>query len=528
MNRSAADAEADAKRDATATAEAPQPVAVRAGANHADGPPSAPTTATPTTEAPATPAPATAPPTSVISAAATVQPHSEHRRVLRARWLATMTGPMIEDGLLAMTAGRITFAGRRSDFDGPTAGIEDLGDALLLPGLVNAHAHLELSHAVRPAGHPAFIDWIFATMGQTPHDPDGRSAWHAAAARDGAAESLRHGVTCVADVTQNPAASRGALAGSPLRLRSDAECLGRGERRGRFEAMLHDVIKTAPTAPATAAATDRLCRGLSPHSPYTVDAAGYRAAVAAADAGAADSLLLSTHLAETPDERDFLRDGTGAFGRLYDRLGFDPGPVENQLIGVRSHSHPHFHLDSPSRAGGHNRLEIAADAGPVAFAAAVGLLDRRAILAHCNDLSDADIARLATGRASVVYCPRTHAYFGRPRHRLADLLAAGVNVALGTDSRASNPDLNLLDDLRWVAREHPEMDLLTLFSLVTTRAAAAVVGWGKAIGRLVPGALADCVVYPTTTGDALREIIANRAAPLRTVVAGRDVYRVDD
>ena len=80
------------------------------------------------------------------------------------------------------------------------------------------------------------------------------------------------------------------------------------------------------------------------------------------------------------------------------------------------------------------------------------VFDDRTLLAHVNHVDDNELPLLASGRASVVYCPRTHAYFGRPEHPWRRLLAAGVNVAVGTDSRASAPDLNLVDDLRQAVR----------------------------------------------------------------------------
>src|SRR5205823_6508560 len=118
-------------------------------------------------------------------------------------------------------------------------------------------------------------------------------------------------------------------------------------------------------------------------------------------------LPLAIHLAEIPEEREFLRSHTGPLREMWQRLG-------------------HWE-DFPGTFAG----------SPVAFAKMLGLLDYPTLLAHVNDCDDDDLALLARGKASVVYCPRTHRYFERPPHRWREMLAAGINVTIGTDSCAS-------------------------------------------------------------------------------------------
>src|SRR5207302_10539659 len=105
---------------------------------------------------------------------------------------------------------------------------------------------------------------------------------------------------------------------------------------------------------------------------------------------------------------------------------------------------------------------------------AIGLLDYPTVLAHVNYCDDVDLDLLARGRAGVVYTPRTHAYFGHPPHRWRDMLARGINVAVGTDSCASSPDLNLVDDLRLLHRLAPEVPAQTLWEMATIRGARAI------------------------------------------------------
>ena len=138
-----------------------------------------------------------------------------------------------------------------------------------------------------------------------------------------------------------------------------------------------------------------------------------------------------------------------------------------------------------------------------------------------NHADDAELAILAAGRASVVYCPRTHAYFGHPPHRWRDMLAVGINVAVGTDSRASSPDLNLVDDLRLLRRIAPDVPPIELWAMATTRAAVAI---SRAdVGRLAVGSLADAVAFPVTSGDPLAEVLDDGGLPAGAWLAGRQV-----
>ena len=153
-----------------------------------------------------------------------------------------------------------------------------------------------------------------------------------------------------------------------------------------------------------------------------------------------------THLAESPDEAEFLADHAGPFRRIWDFLG----------------------------AWDERRPALRRRADPLREIASACSTSRR-VLAHVNYCDDDELDLLAAGRASVVYCPRTHAYFGHPPHRWRDMLAAGVNVAVGTDSLASSPDLNLVDDLRLVRQIAPgRARAATSGQLVTTRAARAL------------------------------------------------------
>jgi cytosine/adenosine deaminase-related metal-dependent hydrolase len=395
-----------------------------------------------------------------------------------------MDGPLIRDGGVLIAGGRIAAVGPASDLrNRPADLVRDYGDAVILPGLVNAHTHLELSRLSRPERPGRFIDWLTSVLGA---GPDADTA--AAAAAEGAAESLRFGVTTVGDVSRHALATRAALRRSPLRGISYGEVVGMARRKH----VLPDLL---------AAATDDAVRGadlkpgISPHAPYSIDADGYRRCL---DAARAKALPLTTHLAESPDEAEFLRDHAGPFRELWERLG----AWDEALV-------PRF------------------DGGPVRYAAALRLLDHHpTALAHVNYCDDEELALLARGRASVVCCPRTHAYFGHPPHRWREMLSAGVNVAIGTDSRASSPDLNLVDELRLLRRLAPDLAAQTLWELATTRGAVAL-GVEDEAGSIGTGRSGDLVVFPTSGDDALNGILEATVLPVEVWARGAAVATGD-
>ena len=403
---------------------------------------------------------------------------------------ATAPGTLLRDGGVAVVGGRITAVG-------PTAAVRrtlppnarevELGRAVLLPGLVNAHAHLELSH-VRAGDPPAsFADWIVSLAGKSGRDQPGFADRLAAAARDGAAQSLRFGVTTVGDITAHPHITRPALRGGPLRVVSFGEALGLAGARARFETSLDRALETVDVSPT-------LSIGLSPHAPYTVEARNYARCVSVARER---GVPLATHLAETPDETAFLREHAGPFRDIWERLRTWDDTVERF------------------------------DGSPIELAETVGLLAMpSAVLAHVNHCTDADLERLARGRAGVVYCPRTHAYFGHhPPHRWREMLQRGIHVAVGTDSCASSPDLNLVDDLRLLWRRHGHaVEASLLWALATTNA-ARILGVHDRAGEIRVGCAADLCAFPLLSDvDPLAAVLDSpTAAPVGVWVAGDPV-----
>jgi cytosine/adenosine deaminase-related metal-dependent hydrolase len=369
--------------------------------------------------------------------------------------------------------------------DRPDAIIHDLGATILLPGLINPHVHLELSDLPRPA-HATdrpLADWLIEVIRNSPQPGDAERVRLAVA--EGVSQCLRFGVTTVGDISRQPALTRPLLRHAPLRVVSFGEVQAMATRR--------DLLK--PRLAAAAERTHeggRLRVGISPHAPYSIEPAGYTRCL---ELARAEGIPLATHLAESPDEAPFLSDHAGPFRELW------------RVLNAWDERVPRF------------------PGGPIRFAQSLGLLDEPTVLAHVNYCDDAELALLAAGRASVVYCPRTHAYFGHPPHRWRDMLAAGVNVALGTDSLASSPDLNLVDDLRLLRRLAPDVPADTLWRLITTRAARAL-GMHESVGTLAPGMAADLVAFPISesTTDPLSALLDDHVIPSARWIAGTQIH----
>jgi len=386
-----------------------------------------------------------------------------------------MNAPPVEDGAVLIDCGKVVAAGKSSEIETGSGDfiVEDYGDAVVLPGLVNPHVHLELSHVMPPAQGMSFTEWLLHVMSSAgPTDPIGAS-------KEGVRQCLRFGVTTVGDISRNCAEVRRVLAASPLRAVSYGEVVGMARRRHVTGSRLAAALDLAPTP--------RLGPGVSPHAPYSIDADGYRRCIATATT---NGVPLATHLAESPDEAQFLADHTGPFRELWERLDAWDDSV------------PPF------------------KGGPIRYAEHLGLLRELCVLAHVNYCDDEELNLLAAGDGVVVYCPRTHAYFRHPPHRWRDMLDAGIEVAVGTDSCASSGDLNVVDDLRSMHRLAPDVPALTLWAMVTLTAAYAL---GVPAGEILQGGSADVVVFPAARKDPLKDVLETSVLPLAVWVEGRPI-----
>jgi cytosine/adenosine deaminase-related metal-dependent hydrolase len=396
--------------------------------------------------------------------------------ILRSRWVAPMSSSLIENGFVSIENGLIADVGSASML--PRKVDLDLGDSVLLPGLINAHTHLELSNQSQGEPPTSFGEWIWRIIERRIELGDAIDDDIVRATKLGAEESLRFGVTCVGDISRECRITRRVLRELPLRVVSFGEVQAMAAFRDRLDHRLE-------TAVDSSLASDRLCVGVSPHAPFTVEPDAYCSIVKTAQAR---SMRICTHLAETLEEREFLAFGSGPLRELWNKLGTWDDRVP--LV--------------PS--------------GPFGLARNCGLLDMPSLLAHVNYLNDEELAMLAGSQASVVFCPRTHAYFRHAPHRWREMLVRGINVCVGTDGKGSAPDLNVVDDLRLLHKQSPEVPAELLWQLVTTNAAKALRVPG--VGAIEVGNVADLVAFPASGHDPFLTVLESHERPSHVMIAG--------
>lgn len=389
---------------------------------------------------------------------------------------ALLLGPerWVEGGGLRVRGERIerVFPSRRALLRARSRSAErfvDLGDAVLAPGLVNAHAHLDLSGlAGRVSARRGFAEWILALVRERsrlgPADLE-------AAVRAGARRLLETGTTAVGDIDATGASARIA---AELGLRVVVY---------REIADVWDPERRPATLARVRAALPRralLCEGLSPHAPYTTsDELLRRARSLAARRG----LPVSVHWSETREEVQWLASGKGPFARL---------------------------LPASPRKSGLDLLEEA------------GLLSRRTTLVHGNHPGRGEPERLARSGVVLVHCPGSHAFFARDPFPYRRYRRAGVELALGTDSLASNERLDLRAEMA-LARRTLALTPAGALRLATAGGARAL-GLGVHIGELRAGAAADFVAHEIaarTGAEALDELTCGAGKVSGVWVAGR-------
>ncbi len=378
--------------------------------------------------------------------------------VYRAKWLLPVTADPIENGALAVEGDRIVGVGTPADF--PGASPRDLGDSILLPGFVNAHTHLEMTcyHGrVAPAPLWDWFEQVMALRLKPGAVENERRAVH-----DGAALSVAAGVTCIGDISRTGLHVR-ALATSPIRKVCFLELISGAHLPPNDIASLTAMADEM----ATLAEPDRLTIGISPHTLYTVT---WDDLVGSARLTADRNLPLTIHVLETTEEAAWLPTGKGRLQTLLEG----------------------YKLPTVSACRHGRAVEQLQQAG---------LLDQRPLLAHVNYIGDDELRDLAASQALVAWCPRSHRFFGHAAHRWRDMLRAGVNVCLATDSLASNDTLSILDEMRHVRRTTPDIDPDIILEMGTIRAAVAL-RLENRIGSLETGKLADFVTIPWNQGGS--------------------------
>lgn len=395
--------------------------------------------------------------------------------VVRARWLIPTAGSALDGGWLRIVGGTVAEIGRGT----PPRPAIDLGDAVVIPGLVNAHTHLEFSSLPRPlsgdGGLPGWIARLVALRRGAADDPHA----HERAIRAGLAESLAAGVTALGEIaTQAPL----PLPRRAPRIRSYRELLGLGPAAlPRARSVL--AAERPPRDP-------RWLPGISPHAPYSV--AGPLASRLLAGARRL-RLPVAMHLAESADEARLVASGDGPFRTLLDDLGAWPTPA------------PH--------------LLPAAEWLTLLARAPRGLVVHATFLAAAGGEALERLAR-HRGRLAVAVCPRTARLLSGALPPLARLRATGVRIALGTDGRGSAPDLDPRAECRTLVDAGLASPAEAL--AMATRHAAWGLGMERTAGRLGPGRPADLAVVATgPTGDPHAALLDPAARVVATMIGGR-------
>jgi len=389
-------------------------------------------------------------------------------QVHRAAWVLPIDRPPIRDGWVAVENGSIAALGdggqtppSGSEHRGqtPVAGSEHRGQTpvapvAVLPGLVNAHTHLELSWMrglVPPAdAMPAWAAKLIGIRSATAGDA-------VAPIVHASAEARASGTALVGDVTNSLAAYE------PLR-QSALSAAVFYELLGFNPADAAPRIEDAHRRLATLAPDRRIRVALAPHAPYSVSRELFRAIAADANGGP-----ISVHLGESAEEMRFLRDGGGVWRELLERLGA-------------------WTPEWPVPA-----------CGPVEYMRRIGLLNERLVAVHGVQLDDQALNALRDAGATIVTCPRSNRWTGAGTPPIARFYASGVRVAIGTDSLASVEDVNVFSEMAAVRRLAPDVPAARILRSATLDGATAL-GFGADLGSIGPGKRAELLAVSLPAG----------------------------
>jgi cytosine/adenosine deaminase-related metal-dependent hydrolase len=409
--------------------------------------------------------------------------------MVRARQLLPIQGPPISNGAMLIEGGRIRAVGAWSALKGEATGrVLDLGEQVVLPGLINAHCHLDYTDmAGQIPPRASFSDWIKQIV-------QAKAAWgfseYAQSWVNGAQSLLATGTTFVADHEGVPELLPHVWECCPLPGITFLEVMSVRGRRPPAEAVAEAVTHLG-RLPAS-----RWGRGLAPHAPYstTVELLG----LAAREARRA-RWRLSIHAAESAEEDVMFRRRQGAMFYWLAGMGRDMTDCGNGSV--------------------------------IRLLEAAGVLGPESLLVHANYLAPDDPERIARHGSQVVHCPRSHDYFGHQPFPHDALRKAGVNVCLGTDSLATvktspkrTPPLSMPAEMATLATKRPELAPDQILRMGTLHGALALGLEHR--GRLAPGMQADFIAVPHRgrMADAAEAVIHHPGPVTVSFIRGEQVY----
>ena len=406
--------------------------------------------------------------------------------ILRSRIVLPVSQPPIEDGAVLIKGNRIASIGSWKHLRASKQGEAiDLGNSILLPGLVNAHCHLDYTDmAGKVPPQKSFTDWIKLIT-------SAKSEWNYSEFAEswlrGAQMLLRTGTTTVADFEAVPELLPEVWTATPLRVISFLELTGVRSRR-KPRSILQEALERIESL-----SRGRCRAAVAPHAPYSTVPELLRRTAAAARRR---RWPLSIHVAESTQEFEMFMNGSG---EMFEWLRRNERDMSDCGVGS-----PVQHLER-CRALSKNLLAV-----------------------HVNFLAARDASLLARKKASVVHCPRSHFYFRHQKFPLRELTRARVNVCLGTDSLATvykkpkEPvELNMFDEMRSFARAHSRLPPEKILRLATLNGALAL-GLDRKIGRLSKGAFADLITIPFAgnAADAYEAVLDHRRDVSASMIDG--------
>jgi cytosine/adenosine deaminase-related metal-dependent hydrolase len=412
-------------------------------------------------------------------------PESRKRgMIVRARVVVTMDGAPIKNGAVAVSGDRIVDVGKFPEVSARYSGqkIIDLGEQVLLPGLINAHCHLDYTCLRgKIPRQKSFTDWIRAINTEksklSPQD-------YIASISEGFAEAKQFGTTTIANLTAFPKLIR-QLPRLPIRTWWFAELID-VRSPSRTNELVDSAIESLKPAQNY---------GLAPHALFSASKNLYQRCEEAGK-----DFLLTTHLAESREEMEMFRDGSGPLYEFMENIGRDMGDCGHETALER------FLKVRDSSSALHSARN-----------------DNDWLVAHLNELTESDFELLEKVKRKfhVVHSPRSHDYFGHSPFQSERLHRLGFNICLGTDSLASNESLSLFAEMRAFQRSEPEISPGKIFEMVTVNPASAL-RQQNTLGRIRPGFRADLTAIPCRRGrDLFGGIVAFDGEVDWTMVNGR-------
>jgi cytosine/adenosine deaminase-related metal-dependent hydrolase len=406
--------------------------------------------------------------------------------IFAAGLILPVSAPAIRDGAILVRDGRIAAVGTLGGVgrENPDADVRFFPHYTIIPGAVNAHAHLGFRRKDAPKGG-TFSGWLARLIERLPE----KEAWTAEAARNSAREAIEAGTTFMAESSPYgeclPQLAESGLAGTVYAEFFPHE-LGASEEAVEF--IVSKVRELREGLP------ERVDAQVSVHSPYTVDPESSRLA---ARRTREEGWHLAIHLSESPEEVEFVRDGTGPLTDIFGRNDWGGSGVS-----------------------------------PVHYAESIELLAPETIAAHlATGVSEEDIQVLARTGAAAAHCPRSNEYLGCGVSPVPRMMESGVRVGMGTDGLWSSPSMNLFEETLFALKQHG-FDGTTGLRLATLEGARAL-GIEAEAGSLEAGKWADLAVIEALPddGDPEKEVLEAAASGgvAATVVGGTPVYdRVHD